>query len=134
MSTKTKKAKLSGPEQVADFLETLEYPLKNVVEAVREIILSTNPDITEHIKWNAPSFCFGGEDRITMNLRSPEFLLLVFHRGAKAKEGILKIDDPHNLLTWLAADRATAKFASMDEVNFTKNALVELVQNWVEIV
>lgn len=130
MSTK---AKLSGGEQVTTVLKTLEHPLKDVVEAVREIILIANLGITEHIKWNAPSFCFGGEDRITMNLRSNDFLLLIFHRGAKVKTDIVKIDDPRNLLTWLSADRATAKFFNMDEVVFKKEALVELVNRWIEI-
>ncbi|MES2765798.1 MAG: DUF1801 domain-containing protein [Bacteroidota bacterium] len=133
MSATTKKTKLTGAAQVAGFLKTLDYPLKNVVEAVRAIILSANPGITEHIKWNAPSFCFGGEDRITMNLRSEEFLQLIFHRGAKVKNDAMEFEDTMDLLVWLSHDRATVKFADMDEVAFKKDTLAEITNRWVNI-
>lgn len=131
MSTTAKKS--VKQQTVEDFVKTLEYPLKNVVKAIREVILSANADMTEHIKWNAPSFCFGGEDRITMNLRSNDFVLLIFHRGAKVKTDFVEINDPQNLLTWLSADRATAKFVNTDQVTFKKDALEKLINRWIEI-
>ncbi len=85
--TATKKAPaLSGEEQVTSFISKTEHPLKKVMEEVRALILSTNKQITEHIKWNAPSFCIDGDDRITFNLSKSDYLLLVFHRGAKVKD------------------------------------------------
>ncbi|WP_234978377.1 DUF1801 domain-containing protein [Bacillus tuaregi] len=60
--------KLSGPEQVTEFMDELQHPLKEEISMVRQIILSTDQKITEHIKWNAPSFCYDGEDRITLTL------------------------------------------------------------------
>ena len=65
-----------------------------------------NPEITEHIQWKAPSFCFNGEDRATFNLRSKEGILLVFHRGAKVQETKgFEFQDATGLLEWVAADR-----------------------------
>lgn len=55
---RSKTVKLTGPEQVALFLKELEHPLKDEIEEVRKIILSAADDITEQIKWNAPSFCY----------------------------------------------------------------------------
>ena len=52
-----KTTKRSGHELVVEFLNNLEHPLKNEIEEVRKIILSVDEQITEHIKWNAPSFC-----------------------------------------------------------------------------
>lgn len=71
--------KLSGHEQVIEFLNNVEHPLKKEMEEVRKIILSTNEHITEHIKWNAPSFSFNNEDRVTFNLQGKGFFRLVFH-------------------------------------------------------
>src|SRR5512137_2443749 len=101
--------KLTGPEEVANFFADLDHPLKNVMEEVREVILSCDKTITEHIKWKAPSFCHNGDDRVTFNLYRDGSLLLIFHRGAKVKDSKGKgrlIDDPTGLLEWLADDRA----------------------------
>lgn len=61
-------SKPTGTEQVSLFLQNNEHPLKAAMLLLREQILSSQKGITEHIKWNAPSFCYGGDDRITFNL------------------------------------------------------------------
>ena len=43
-------------------------PHKRGVEQLRVAILDSNDDITEHVKWNAPSFRYAGEDRATFRL------------------------------------------------------------------
>jgi hypothetical protein len=46
------------------FMSGLDHPLKEGVERLRAAILDSNGGITEHVKWNAPSFCYAGEDRV----------------------------------------------------------------------
>jgi hypothetical protein len=41
-------------------MATLEHPYKAEVAALREIILGVSDDITETIKWNAPTFSYKG--------------------------------------------------------------------------
>lgn len=41
---------------VADYIDKLDHPLKEVVIALQEVILSTDPQIGEQIKWNSPAF------------------------------------------------------------------------------
>src|SRR5262245_41223578 len=53
---------------VIAFLRELDHPLKQEVEAVRQIILGVSPEIREGIKWNAPSFRTT-EYFATLNLR-----------------------------------------------------------------
>jgi uncharacterized protein YdhG (YjbR/CyaY superfamily) len=60
--------KLSNQQQVEEFMNNLEHPLKKEIEEVRKIIQSANNQLTEHIKWKAPSFCYHQEDRVTFNL------------------------------------------------------------------
>ncbi len=57
------------------------------MQLLRDIIGSLDADLTEHVKWNAPSYVFDGEDRITMNLRNKQGLVkLVLHMGATRPE------------------------------------------------
>lgn len=116
------------------FLAELEHPLKDVVHAAREVILQTNPELIEHIKWNAPSYVWAGEDRITFNLHSPKFVRLIFHRGAKVKStDNFKFEDPTGLLEWPAVDRGILKITSSAEFEKTKAAIAMLIAKWLEI-
>jgi hypothetical protein len=51
-------AKTAMPKapKVNEYMRALEHRLKAEMEAVRAIILNANDQITEGIKWNAPSF------------------------------------------------------------------------------
>ena len=46
----------NATEQVDEFMEKLDHPFKAEVQTMREMIRNVNKDITEQIKWNAPSF------------------------------------------------------------------------------
>jgi uncharacterized protein YdeI (YjbR/CyaY-like superfamily) len=121
--------------QVDEFLNNLDHPLKKEIEQVRRIILETGNDLTEHIKWNAPSFCHNGEDRITFNLHGKNSFRLIFHRGAKVKDKKTKerlFEDHTELLTWASPDRAIAEFDNMDDVNSKRAALKNIVRTWLE--
>lgn len=127
--------KLSGHLQVVEYLNNLEHPLKKEIELVREIILGANVQITEHIKWNAPSFCFNNEDRITFNLQGKGFFRLIFHCGAKKidrqEQGPL-FDDATGLLEWASGDRAIVKFTGMNDVEANREKLAEVVAKWIQ--
>jgi hypothetical protein len=55
----------SRAPHVDTFMAELEHPFKAGVEQLRAAILASNDGITEHVKWNAPSFCYAGVDRVT---------------------------------------------------------------------
>jgi Domain of unknown function (DU1801) len=86
----------------------LEHPLKEGVQRLRTAILASNDTITEHIKWNAPSFRHAGQDRVTFRLQPGDKLQLIFHRGAKVRTdtAAFAFNDPTGLMTWLAPDLA----------------------------
>jgi hypothetical protein len=124
---------VNGSDAVNEFMDKLEHPLKSEMEAVRTVILSANKEITEGLKWNAPSFYFNGYFA-TFNPRARDFVQVIFHQGAKAKdngpEG-LKIDDDGGLLEWLAKDRCSAKFYNMEDIASRKAALRSVVNQWI---
>ena len=62
MSTKNNGSiKVSEPDKVNAYLQNLQHPLVEVVEVLRQIILSTDKEIGEEIKWNSPTFFYSGE-------------------------------------------------------------------------
>ncbi|MEH7355188.1 DUF1801 domain-containing protein [Neobacillus drentensis] len=134
--TGKKSGKLSGVEQVVEYMNNLEHPFKKEIEEVRNIILNTNNKITEQIKWNAPSFCFNNHDIVTFNLQGKGFFRLVFHCGAKVKDNKGKgplFNDTTGLLDWVSDDRAIVKFSDMDDVKAKEKNLKEVITKWIEV-
>ena len=128
--------KLSGQMQVKEFMDNLEHPLKNEIYEVRDIILNMDDQITEHIKWNAPSFCVDDEDRVTFNLHGKGFFRLILHLGAKPKHKMnlrSLIKDDYGLLEWVAEDRAVIKITGPDDLMIKREQMKSLVENWLKI-
>ncbi|EGG38127.1 DUF1801 domain-containing protein [Paenibacillus sp. HGF5] len=129
-------AQLRGQEQVEEYLHQLEHPLKKEIEEVRSFILSVDDRITEHIKWNAPSFCVQGEDRITLNLQGKGFVRLIFHCGAKVKDHDIKgtlTEDTAGLLEWASYDRAIVKIVDIHDLEQKKEQLKAVIARWIEV-
>jgi hypothetical protein len=120
-------------QEVDRFMEGLNHPLKEGVEQVRTAILDSNYQITEHIKWKAPSFCHAGEDRVTFRLYPENRVQLVFHRGAKVKSdaGDFAFEDDTGLLRWVADDRAVVALRDVKDAEAKLPALVDVVNRWV---
>lgn len=123
----------SGTERVDEYVAALEHPLKEGVVRLRATILAAEPELDETVKWNAPSFRFGGDDRITFRLAPRGLLQLVFHRGVAVRDDAagFRFDDPSGLLAWRAPDRAVLAFPDLDAVTTNSAALTDLVPRWV---
>ncbi len=123
--------------EVAAFLAATPEAKSDVLLALREIVLAAAPDLHEHIKWNAPSYQYGGDDRITFNLSRPDLVQIVFHRGAKAvdtKTGERLVDDGSGYLRWATDQRAYATFASLAHVEARQDWLAAFVPKWIAVV
>ncbi|MEC0175311.1 DUF1801 domain-containing protein [Paenibacillus favisporus] len=123
-------------QYVEDFLNQLDHPLKPEMEEVRKIILNTDKGLSEHIKWNAPSFLFQNDDRVTFNLHGKGLFRLVLHRGAKSKDPVdLRpfFEQAQGLLEWSAPDRATIRFTGMDDVESKRDVLQAVIRKWLEV-
>ena len=130
------KSTSSGLKSVDGFVEKLDHPLKDVVVQLRAIVLNTDPQFTEQVKWNAPSFCYNGDDRITMNLSKKDQVLLIFHLGAKSKdEKKLEtvIRDPGKTLEWLSSNRAVMRFRSAADLSSLEEALRKNIREWIKV-
>jgi hypothetical protein len=129
--------KTSEPERVDAFMQALTHPLGNVVEVLRKIILSTDREIGEEIKWNAPAFFYSGEMTpfnpkehkrhiAVFNLFQKDCVRLVFPSGAR-------VNDVSGLLEGDYKDgRRLALFRNMEEVKQKKAALQSAIRRWIE--
>ena len=131
----TVKSNAEGEKAVKEFLSQLQHPLKKEIEEIRKIIIKCDPEITEKIKWNAPSFCYDGDDRITFNLSGKGFIRLIFHCGVKKKDVNIKksFADDLGLLEWAANDRTVMKFTDMKDVKEKKESLTAFVKQWLKL-
>ena len=128
-------AKSSGLRSVDEFVGKLDHPLKDVVIQLRAVVLGTDPELTEQVKWNAPSFCYNGDDRVTMNLSKKDQVLLIFHLGAKSKdekklETVIK--DPGKTLEWLSSNMAVMRFRSAGDLSIFETALRNNIREWLK--
>ena len=113
-------------------LAALDHPRKAEIEQLVAPALGAAPGITGHVKWNVPSFCFGGDDRVTLRLNPPPTLQIIFHRGAKAKPvADFRFADESGLLQMVAPDRGVAKLGEGDVVAHA-DALRQLIARWME--
>ena len=66
--------------EVNEWFEAYDNPMKDVVQAVRAVILE-DERITETIKWKSPTFMYKG-NMASFNPRSKQHASLMFHTGA----------------------------------------------------
>jgi hypothetical protein len=139
MKTKTElPTKPSDPDKVDAYMQKLKHPLAEVVAALRKIILCTDDEIGEEIKWNAPTFFYAGEMApsdpkkykryiIVFNLYQKDCIRLVFPSGAKVKDtsGFLQGD--------YADGRRLAFFRNLEEVKSQTKPLQQAISKWLTL-
>lgn len=115
--------------KVEDFMTKTSHPMGEEIELLRTAILESDSEITEQIKWNAPSFCINGEDRVTFRFISDSEIQLIFHRGAKVKPlDSFTFEDPTGLMKWAAPDRSVV---TISDAASQKQDIVDIVTRWM---
>lgn len=130
--------KPNDTEQVTAYIQKLDKKLAGAVEYARQLILSTDREIGEQIKWNSPSFYYTGEmkpfdpkeykrDLIVMNLRKGQ-ILMVLPTGAKIKDttGLLegKYTDGRRLIT----------LTDLDDIKSKERKLKTVIRDWLKLI
>ncbi len=129
---------ISDSMQVTEYIQKLDTELGKIVEAIRQIILKTDSNICERIKWNNPSFYYTGEMKpfnpkeykreiAVFNLFKGR-IMLVFPSGAK-------VNDTTGLLEGDYKDgRRIAIFKDIDDVLSKEKALHTVIKTWLSLV
>ena len=127
----------SAQPSVADLVSALDEVTREQVQLLRDIIGSLDADLTEHVKWNAPSYVFDGEDRITMNLRTKQGLVkLVLHMGATRPEDrkgapVLLADE--GIVEWASDIRGFVTFTDLADIRAKEPAVRRVLAGWLAI-
>ena len=121
---------------VDEFLASLNTMQLQQVELLRQIIKNAHPDLEEHIKWNAPSFVYEGEDRITMSVRPGAPISLVLHMGAvkpEDKNGEPLMEDKSGLIEWKSDIRGVISFKDAQAIEDASTSLNTIVNDWLKV-
>lgn len=107
------------------FLAEKEHPLTEEIQRVREIILASDPKITEAIKWKSPTFIYK-ENIASFFMNAKKFVSLMFHKGAL-------IPDEYGLLEGDGKEARVARFSDMEDIENKKEALMSIISEWVRL-
>jgi len=111
--------------EVDEYLKKKAHPLNADIQQVREIILGTDPNIEETIKWSSPTFMYKG-NMASYFMNAKKHVSLMFHKGAL-------IPDKTGLLQGSAKEGRTAKFSSMADIADKKDDLETVVKAWINL-
>jgi hypothetical protein len=133
-----KSTKLSDSLQVTEHIKKLDPSIRKTVETLREIILGTDKEVGERIKWNNPSFYYTGElkpfdpkeykrEIIVFNLFKNR-IMLVFPSGAN-------IGDQSGFLSGDYKDgRKIVIFKDLEDVKSKEKILRTVIKKWLTLV
>ena len=122
---------MGSPASVEAWLAAQNGPTREMIEALRAAVRVAAPDLTEDIKWNAPSFADGDQERVTLGVERRGGVRLVLHRGARSPQGAFRFDDPARLARWPAADRGVIVFRDPQDIDAKRAPLEDLVRRWI---
>ena len=133
-----KSIKLTDSEQVTKHINALDPTASKIVQTSRKIILNTDKEIGERIKWNNPSFYYTGEMKpfdpkeykreiIVFNLFKNR-IMLVFPSGARVndKSGLLEGD--------FKDGRRITIFKDINDVKSKEKNLQSVIKTWLKMV
>lgn len=132
------KIKLSDSEQVSQHIQKLQPAEQPVVEYLRQLILSVNDKIAEHIKWNSPAFYYTGEmkafdpkeykrDILVMNLRKGK-IMCVLPTGMAIKKNTEILEGTYT------DGRRMITFADLSDIKKKEQKLKNTIKEWLDLV
>ena len=100
-----------------------DNPQKELVQAVRQVLLDADPRVTETIKWKAPTFMYRG-NIASFYPRSTKHVALMFHSGAS-------LPDPSGILEGEGDTSRVVRILDHDDLAAKADALRGLVAAWI---
>ncbi|WP_231462224.1 MULTISPECIES: DUF1801 domain-containing protein [unclassified Pedobacter] len=130
--------KPSPTEQVSAYIDKLEPNVAEIIQAIRKLILSTDKEIAEHIKWNSPSFYYTGKikdfdakeykrDIAVLNLNKQR-IMLVLPTGDRITESLDLLEGNYK------DGRRIINFKDLDDVLSKATKLQKAIENWLQTV
>lgn len=124
---------------VTAHIKKLDQLLAELIEAIRQVILSTDPMIGEQIKWNSPSFFYTGvmppfdskeykRDIVVVNVNRKNEVLLVFPTGIKVKDVSLLLEGNYT------DGRRMVSIKDLNDLKVKTQQLQLVISEWLKLV
>ena len=110
--------------EVSAWLAELEHPLKDVIYAVRTVLLEADERLTETTKWKSPTFMYEG-NLASIDPKAKRHVAVLFHRGAE-------IPGEHALLEGEGKVARYARFPDVAAVDSGRDQLTAIVRAWCD--
>jgi len=111
--------------EVDDWFGRYDNPLRDLVLAVREVVLGADERVTEAIKWQAPTFMYRG-NIASFFPKAKKHVTLMFHQGAA-------LDDPAGILDGAGDTSRSLKVTDAEDLDAKKDAIAALVRSWIAL-
>ncbi|KGN30331.1 hypothetical protein N802_09405 [Knoellia sinensis KCTC 19936] len=102
---------------------TYENPQKDLVQAVRNVMLAADSRLGEVIKWKAPTFVYKG-NVASFFPRATRHVTLMFHTGAS-------LPDPQGIFSGEGETGRSVQIADRADLDAKSEALQGLVRAWI---
>ena len=130
--------KPTASEQVSAHIQQLSPALQPAIEYLRQLMLSIDPMIAEHIKWNSPAFYYAGEmkpfaakeykrDILVMNLRNDQ-ITCVLPTGMSIQQNTAILEGDYT------DGRRMIRFQDLSDIQAKEAALRATIQEWLDMV
>ncbi len=124
--------------EVTEYIQKLGSPLTETIEAIRKLILSTDKNISEYVKWNSPAFFYNGDmkpfdpkeykrDLVVINIHRG-YALLVFPTGEKVKEVSEFLEGKYT------DGRRLMKIQDLADLKSKQKDLQNVIKAWLKLV
>ena len=100
-----------------------ENPQKELVLAVRDVVLAADDRVGEVIKWQAPTFVYRG-NIASFFPRAKKHVALMFHQGAS-------LPDPAGILAGDGDTARSLRITDAADLATKAEALAELIRAWI---
>jgi hypothetical protein len=111
--------------EVDEWLARYDNPMKEVVAAMREVILAADKRVGECIKWQAPTFTYKG-NIASFFPKSKKHASLMFHKGGE-------IPGRFPNLVGEGKEARTFKVESLADLKAKKSELAQIVRTWCDL-
>ena len=124
--------------EVERYISQLEPEIQPAIEYLRQVILSIDKEISEHIKWNSPSFYYSGEmkefdpkeykrDILVMNLRKNK-IMCVLPTGMDIKVNTEILEGNYT------DGRRIINFRNLGDIQEKEPKLRETIKEWLSLI
>ncbi len=132
------KLKLTDSEQVSRHIANLPKEIQPAVEYLRQVMLSLDEEISEHIKWNSPSFYYSGDmkpfdpqeykrDILVMYLRKDK-IMCVLPTGMNIKVNTEILEGNYT------DGRRIINFTNLDDIKRKEAKFRETIKEWLYLI